>query len=81
MQEGDYRRYIGYYIALVHEIDAHINSILETLDKEGLAENTIVVYSADHGDFVETTACRRSRRMDIISMRIRLGTVDFPVSG
>ena len=52
MKEADYRRYIGYYIALVHEIDEHINNILDVLEKEGLAENTIVVYSADHGDFV-----------------------------
>jgi len=50
--ETAYRRYIGYYIALVHEIDHHIHTILDVLEKEGLAENTIVVYSSDHGDFV-----------------------------
>jgi len=50
--EEDYRRYIGYYIALVHEIDDHIHSILDVLEKEGLADNTIIVYTSDHGDFV-----------------------------
>ena len=50
--EAAYRRYIGYYIALLHEIDDHIHSILDVLDKEGLAENTIIVYASDHGDFV-----------------------------
>jgi arylsulfatase A-like enzyme len=50
--EAMYRRYIGYYSALVTEIDHHIGSILDTLDREGLAENTIIVYSSDHGDFV-----------------------------
>jgi arylsulfatase A-like enzyme len=47
-----YRRHIGYYIALVHEIDAHVGSILNTLEEQGLAENTIVIYSSDHGSFV-----------------------------
>jgi len=50
--EAAYRRYIGYYIALVHEIDDHIHSILDVLEQEGLAENTIIIYSSDHGDFV-----------------------------
>ena len=50
--DDDYRRYIGYYIALVQEIDDHIGAILKTLDEQGLAENTIVIYSSDHGDFV-----------------------------
>ena len=42
----------GYYIALVHEIDDHIRSILDVLEQEGLAKNTIVIYASDHGDFV-----------------------------
>ena len=50
--EASYRRYIGYYHALVREIDHHVGSILDTLQQEGLAENTIVIYSSDHGDFV-----------------------------
>ena len=50
--EAGYRRYLGYYIALVHEIDDHIRSILDVLEQEGLAKNTIVIYASDHGDFV-----------------------------
>jgi len=50
--EAAYRRYIGYYIALVHEIDDHIRTILNALEQEGLAKNTIVIYASDHGDFV-----------------------------
>jgi arylsulfatase A-like enzyme len=47
-----YRQYIGYYYALMQEIDSHIHNILECLEQEGLAENTIVIYASDHGDFV-----------------------------
>jgi arylsulfatase len=47
-----YRDYIGAYYALVTEIDALIGEIFAELEKNGMAENTIVVYTSDHGDFV-----------------------------
>jgi arylsulfatase A-like enzyme len=50
--EASYRRYIGYYNALIREVDHHIGRILKTLREQGLEENTIIVYSSDHGDFV-----------------------------
>jgi arylsulfatase A-like enzyme len=47
-----FRFYIASYYALVTEIDHHIGSIMKALEEEGLLENTIVVYTSDHGDFV-----------------------------
>jgi len=47
-----YRDYIGAYYALVTEIDALIGDIFAELEKSGMAENTIVIYTSDHGDFV-----------------------------
>jgi arylsulfatase A-like enzyme len=46
-----YRNYIGSYYALVTEIDARVGEIFAELEKSGMAENTIVIYSSDHGDF------------------------------
>lgn len=40
----------GYY-RLISGIDSAIGSMRETLGKLGLADNTIIVYSADHGIF------------------------------
>lgn len=40
----------GYY-RLISGIDACLASIRETLSRRGLAENTIILYSADHGIF------------------------------
>ena len=51
-EEQIYRRYIAYYYALVSEIDCDIGQIMETLKLTGLDENTLVIYSSDHGDFV-----------------------------
>lgn len=47
-----YRDYISAYYALVEEVDHWIGQIFETLEETGLAENTIVIYTSDHGDFV-----------------------------
>lgn len=47
-----WRFYIASYYALVTEIDYHIGTIMKALEEEGLLENTIVVYTSDHGDFV-----------------------------
>ena len=47
-----FRFYIASYYALVTEIDHHIGAIMKALEEEGLLENTIVVYTSDHGDFV-----------------------------
>lgn len=33
-------------------IDHHVGRIMETLEETGLAENTIVIYFADHGDWL-----------------------------
>ena len=46
LPKAAYRRV---YAAMVDEMDGAIGEILETLDAEGLAENTIVVFLSDNG--------------------------------
>jgi len=45
--DGDYRRFYHYLQALV---DISIGRVLEALDRNGLAEDTVVVFTSDHGD-------------------------------
>ncbi len=47
-----WRNYIGGYYALVTEIDKCIGDIIIALDEAGIEEETIVIYTSDHGDFV-----------------------------
>ena len=47
-----YRRYVAYYYSLTSEVDACIGQLMDGLERLGLSENTIVIYTADHGDFV-----------------------------
>lgn len=42
----------AYYLALVSHVDDCVGSILETLDETGLTEETIVVFTSDHGEFL-----------------------------
>jgi arylsulfatase len=50
--EQIWRNHIGAYYALVTEVDHCVGEILRALDEAGIAEETIVIYASDHGDFV-----------------------------
>ena len=41
---------VGRYLGEVSLLDAQLGRILDALDELGLAERTLVIYSADHGD-------------------------------
>jgi arylsulfatase A-like enzyme len=47
-----YRRYIKDYLRCVVSMDENIGRLLDYLDAEGLAENTIVIYTSDQGFFL-----------------------------
>lgn len=47
-----YQRYMHDYLACVKAVDEGVGRLLKYLDDEGLAENTIVVYSADQGFYL-----------------------------
>jgi arylsulfatase A-like enzyme len=47
-----YQRYIKDYLRSVASIDDNLGRVLDFLDEQGLAENTIVVYSSDQGFFL-----------------------------
>lgn len=50
--EAGWRRLIANYLGLCSQVDLSVGAILATLEREGLAENTIVVYTSDHGDMM-----------------------------
>ncbi len=50
--EEDIRQLIARYWGLVAQVDRSAGAILRTLDDLGLADNTMVVYTSDHGDMM-----------------------------
>ena len=52
----------GYYGDFVIETDAQVGKVLDALDKAGVADNTIVIFTADNG--AETAAFDRLKEFD-----------------
>ncbi len=48
--EDDVRQSRARYFALTEQLDAQIGRLLKALDATGQAENTMVVFTSDHGD-------------------------------
>tara|TARA_B100001029_G_C15056299_1_gene454653 strand:- start:320 stop:2530 length:2211 start_codon:yes stop_codon:yes gene_type:complete len=47
-----YQRYIKDYLRCIKAVDENVGRLLQYLDKSGLAENTIVIYSSDQGFYL-----------------------------
>ena len=47
-----YQRYMHDYLATILAVDESVGRLLDFLDEEGLAENTLVVYASDQGFFL-----------------------------
>ncbi len=56
--EGDelylwkYQRYLRDYLACIRSVDENIGRVLDYLEENGLAENTLVVYTSDQGFYM-----------------------------
>lgn len=46
----DWRRYRNAYYRLIEVVDAEIGKIVDELDKQKLWDNTVIIFSSDHGD-------------------------------
>jgi arylsulfatase len=49
--EGTYRKILSAYYGYVAMIDHGVGQLLHALREEGLADDTLVIFSADHGEF------------------------------
>ncbi|MDX9755092.1 MAG: sulfatase [bacterium] len=50
--KGGSRQDLASYYAMIHAIDDQMGRLLKTLDELGLAEDTIVFFTSDHGDML-----------------------------
>jgi arylsulfatase A-like enzyme len=68
----EYQRYIKDYLRTVASIDDNLGRVLDYLEREGLADNTIVVYTSDNGFFLGDHGWYDKRWMYEESLRIPL---------
>jgi arylsulfatase A-like enzyme len=50
--EADWRRMIAHYWGLNSLVDTHVGAILRALEENGLTDETIIVFTSDHGDMM-----------------------------
>lgn len=63
IDESDLAVVRNLYAGTVSEVDAHIRRILQTLEENGLREETLVVVTADHGEALGEIGPRGHRRV------------------
>lgn len=52
LAEWKYQRYMHDYVSVIHSIDRNVGRVLDYLEKSGLLENTLVVYTSDQGFYM-----------------------------
>lgn len=52
LAEFKFQRYMQRYLRTIQSIDDNVGRLLDYLDEEGLAENTVVIYTSDQGFFL-----------------------------
>jgi arylsulfatase A-like enzyme len=74
--EAGWRRMIANYWGLCSLVDTHFGRILRTLEETGQADNTIIVYTSDHGDMMGShrllAKCVQFRRAVRVPLLLRL---------
>jgi arylsulfatase A-like enzyme len=50
LDEEGWQRYQNYYFNCIVDVDRHVQTVLDAVDRMGLADNTIVVLTSDHGE-------------------------------
>ena len=45
-----WHNHVNYYINCLLDVDRHIGSVLDALKQSGQAENTVIIFTADHGE-------------------------------
>ncbi len=50
LKDENWHRFTNFYLNSMRSVDYHLNSILSELDNLGLTDNTVIVFTADHGE-------------------------------
>ena len=77
MTHLSYQHFIKRYICCVRALDENVGRVLDYLDEQGLAENTIVIYTGDQGYWLGQNGFFDKRLMYDTSMAMPL-LVRFP---
>ncbi len=66
------RTMIAYYYACISFIDYQVGRIVDVLEQTGQLDNTLILFSSDHGEFLGQNRCYGKRSMHDASSRVPL---------
>jgi len=49
-REDMWRNHVNYYINCMIDVDRHIGTVLDALEESGQTENTVIMFTSDHGE-------------------------------
>lgn len=75
--EKDYANYLG----CCHSLDYNLGRLINTLKQKGLYENTIIIYTSDHGDHFYTQEGEHKRQCFDSCLRVPLIIRGGPFTG
>lgn len=52
LKESQLKRVMSYYYATISQIDYHVGKMVKLLKDKGLYDNTMIIYTSDHGDYM-----------------------------
>jgi arylsulfatase len=58
-REDLWRNHINYYLNCMRDVDRHLGTVLDALEASGQAENTIIIFTADHGEMATAHGLRQ----------------------
>ncbi|MBP8789906.1 MAG: sulfatase-like hydrolase/transferase [Breznakibacter sp.] len=61
--QDDWRRYLYAYYRLVERVDAEMGRLIEVLKSEGLYDNSLIIFTSDHGDGAATHQWNQKRSL------------------
>jgi arylsulfatase A-like enzyme len=64
--------YINFYGNLMKESDAHLVQILDTLEQEGLLDNTLIIRTSDHGEMGMAHGGMRQKNFNFYEEALRV---------
>jgi len=54
-----WHNHVNYYLNCMRDVDRHIGSVLDALEESGQADNTIIIFTSDHGEMAAAHGLRQ----------------------
>ncbi len=75
---------VNYYLNCMRDVDRHIGAVLDALEESGQAENTIIIFTSDHGEMAGAHGLRQKASIafkEVVNVPLVVVHPDGPKGG